>query len=647
MPAAYGHVERLDAFGTMTPMPEAATPVRRGRLRRVSLAVATAAVVLFAVAVAVPLGWTWWQGKHAQASLEDAMHALQDQDVARARGHVEDARVYADRAVASRHGTLGALWRHVPILATAADDAVRVSDALDDLTAVAEAGVAIYPQLTGDEGRLVTNGKVDLTTLAEVLDSFEEVQTRVADARASLSAVEADAPLIGAQIAELRDDGLAGLEPVEDGVDALAPLADVLPGMLGAEGRRDYLIAILNPAEQLYSGGTPLIFTPMSVREGRMEMGVPQDTATHGLAFLPRYWPKVPGNPFHRGRLRIGTSTFAPDWSVSGEEALRGWRSLRGKQMDGFIAIDVMALRDLVAITGPLEVPFYGEVGADNFVQTLIGSYDTLTDYRGRHRINQALVPIFRDRFFATGQFVEKVQALEAAADGRHFAVYLRDPAAQAAFSGLGLTGELSDTDHDYLGVFTQNAVPSKTDYWQSRTVTSDVRLAADGSAEVDVATQIHNDSSPYPFRGPDPREGYSTRFATLSVAHFLPRGARNVVARVDDRFFEPTVGDFYGRPFVRRTVAFKPQATHVFAVAYDVPRAAVVSDDELTYRLDVDPQGLVRPSAINVTVHLPAGYEVTELPEGWVRIDAETIGWGGSALIAQEAFEVALSLRG
>jgi hypothetical protein len=630
----------------MTPMPEAAAPFHRGHWRRISIALAVAAA-LVAVAIAVPLGWTWWQGRQAQSSLEQAMGALRDQDVDQARGHVEDARVYADRAVATRHGVMGAMWHHLPILATAADDVVRMADSVDDLTTVAETGVAIYPRLTGDEGRLVTNGKVHLATLAQVLDSFEDVQDRVAAARSSLSAVEADAPLIGGKLAEMRDEGLDGLEPVGRDLDALAPLADVLPGLLGAHGRRDYLIAILNPAEQLYSGGTPLTFTPMSVHNGTIEMGTPQDTATHGVAFQPRYWKKVPGNPFHRGRLRIGTATFAPDWSVSGEEALRAWRSLRTKSMDGLIAIDVMALRDLVEITGPLEVPFYGEVTADNFVQILIGNYDSIPDYRVRHQINQALVPIFRDRFFRTGHLVEKFQALRAAAEGRHFAVYLRRPAAQEAFSELGLTGELSDTKHDYLGVFTQNAVPSKTDYWQSRTVSSDVQLAADGSARVTATTQLHNDSTPYPFRGPDPREGYSTRFATLSIAHFLPRGANNVLARVDDELFEPTVGDFYGRPFVRRTVAFAPQATHEFAVAYDVPRAAVVSGDELTYRLDIDPQGLVRPSAIGVTVHLPPGYEVTSLPEGWAEIDAETIGWGGAALVDSPSFEITLSSAG
>ncbi len=31
------------------------------------------------------------------------------------------------------------------------------------------------------------------------------------------------------------------------------------------------------------------------------------------------------------------------------------------------------------------------------------------------------------------------------------------------------LAGDLSTTDHDYLGVFTQNINASKSDYWQKR----------------------------------------------------------------------------------------------------------------------------------------------------------------------------------
>jgi hypothetical protein len=117
----------------------------------------------------------------------------------------------------------------------------------------------------------------------------------------------------------------------------------------------------------------------------------------------------------------------------------------------------------------------------------------------------------------------------------------------------------------------------------------------------------------------------------------------------VDGQPVDLPLNDFYGRPFVRRTIDFRPQATHQLTVAYDVPRAAELVGDQLVYRLDVDPQGLVRPSAIAVMLHLPAGFTVDELPEGWGRLDEDTVGWGGPALVDSPAFEVTAStpLRG
>lgn len=628
----------------MSPMPLLFRRPAKGGPARRWLTIGGAVVALCVLVIAAPLAWSWWQGNRAQAALEDAYLAVLDHDNEAAAADVERARTHTDHAVAAREGVLGTMWRHLPVLSGAYADSVRMADSLDALTSIAEEGVALAPRLSGDTGSLVTDGQVDLDQLAEALDAVQRIEARVEDAERDLAAVEADSALLGWKIADMRDDGVEGMRPLRKALDTAAPLTDVLPDLLGADGRRDYLVAILNPAELLYSGGTPLTFTQLTVRDGRIDMGEPIDTATHGEEFRPRWWRKVKGNPFHRGRLRIGTATFAPDWSVSGEELVRAWRSLGHGSVDGVIAVDVMALRDLVAITGPLDVPYYGPVTADNFVPILIGNYDSIEDYRVRHQINQMLVPIFRDRLFSTGRFTEKFQALAANASGRHFAVYLRDPHAQSAFRDLGLTGELSDTEHDYLGVFTQNAVPSKTDYWQNRSVDSVVRLRADGSAEVTTTTTIHNDGTPYPFKGRDPRHGYSTRFATLSIAQFLPLGVEEVHADVDGDPVTVSLNDFFDRPFVRHTVAFKPQAEHELTTSYVVPRAAIVDGDTLDYRLDVDPQGMVRPSAISVELHPPEGYTVEKLPKHWVRLDDGAVGWGGPALVYSPRMRVRLT---
>ena len=242
-------------------------------------------------------------------------------------------------------------------------------------------------------------------------------------------------------------------------------------------------------------------------------------------------------------------------------------------------------------------------------------------------------MPLFVDRLLETGQLPDKVKVLVEAARGRHFAAYFRDEALQGALAGMAVTGDLSSTEHDYFGVFTQNVVPSKTDYWQSRKLRSDVRLRPDGSARVTLEVEIHNDSAPYTGTEPDYHHGYLTRWATLSIGSFLPRAADVSGVTVDGAPIAFNVGEYFGRPFVRHTIEFEPQQRHVLRLDYDVPAAAVLEDDGLTYRLDVDPQGMVRPEAVSTRVQFPEGFSIDALPDGWVASGERAATWSVDAL--------------
>jgi hypothetical protein len=62
----------------------------------------------------------------------------------------------------------------------------------------------------------------------------------------------------------------------------------------------------------------------------------------------------------------------------------------------------------------------------------------------------------------------------------------------------------------------------------------------------------------------------------------------------------------------------------------YTVPSAAVKNaDGTLTYVLDVDPQDLVYPEALTVSVTFPTGWTSTSLPHGW-RATSTGAHWAG-----------------
>ncbi|HXH77238.1 DUF4012 domain-containing protein [Nocardioides sp.] len=572
----------------------------------------------------------------ARTAIESGEEEAADAAVARARDHVDTVQVGVQ-------GPLGLLGQWLPVVGTSVRDVRHLGNALDAVTTVAELGAETYPEITGADSTFFTNGEVDIPTLRRLVANTTEAHQELADARSSLEDIEATGPG-AARLDTARDEALAQVIPIHDSLTATMPLVEQLPTILGAEGERKYLVAILNPAELRYSGGAPLTLTPITVLDGRVEFGEATDTESNTFAFQPRYWRKVKGNSFHNGRMRLVNATIPPSWPVAGEETLNAWRSLRGRNMAGLFVVDVIALARLAELTGPMEVPGYGRVDADNMVETLVGSYDRFTEVSERKAANRALVPLFMERLLQTGGLPDKVKILTEAARGRHFAAYFREDGFQETLGEMAVTGDLSETENDYLGVFTQNVGSSKTDYWQSRQVRSDVRLRPDGSARVALEVEIHNDTPPYAGAGPHYRQGYSTRYATLSVGNFLPRGSDVDAVSVDGAPIDFVVGNYFGRPFVRHTIAFDPQQRHTMRLEYDVPAAAVRDGKELTYSLDLDPQGMVRAQSVSATVHFPAGFEIDSLPEGWSASGPGSATWSVDAL--DESPRLALTAR-
>ncbi len=579
----------------------------------------------------------------ARADLEAAQTALAAGDVEAAGASVQSARRNADQVQDAMQGIGGDVWSRVPFVGEPVSDVRHLGNALDHLTTAAEVAVEVWPAINGEQATLFGDRSVDVPTLEALVGAVDDASTHLDAAQLELGQVDDSALGVGTRLAEARDEAIEVVSPLAASARRAKPLAEVLPRLFGADEDQTYLLALLNPSEQRFSGGAPLTLVPMEVADGRLTMGEARDTSDPDLYRVGR-WERVEGNPFHTGKLRLSTATFAPDWSVSGEELLRGWARRTGQEVDGLVAVDVVALADLLRITGPVDVPVYGQLDAGNFTQRMVGDYDTFPDNAARHRLNLAVVPVFAERLLSPGQGMDKITSLRDSARGRHFALWMRDPDVQAAVADIGLSGQLSDTSHDYVAVFNQNTNASKSDYWQRRSVTSDVRLREDGSAKVRLTVSIHNDSPPYAdLLYGDPRRGTPrTRWNGMTVGVFLPDGVTITGATAAGKQQGTGVFDYYGRPYKLLRLTLPPGETREAVLEYDVPAAAAApADGTLTYRLDVTPQGLVTPEALSVTVRWPQGYDVAELPEGWTRTGPGVASYVDPALATQPRFSL------
>jgi hypothetical protein len=574
------------------------------------------------VLLALPLRGLASDSRNAESELRRSVEALKSGNLRVARRHQVAAQRYADEASETSEGLGARVWSWVPVVGGGVRDARHLVAAMAASTSAVGGAVEVYPQVMSDDGGLVEDRNIDLGLLDSVLKEADRVGGELVSARDELAQVEGDAPFLGAQIRDARDRAQRQIDPAAAKFERFQPMMDGLPDVLGASGPRSYMVMISNPAELRYSGGAVLTGTRVTARDGRIRVeeagSLTELPETRGLS-----WPKVEGNVFHRNgeALPLQNATLNPNWSISGEEFLRGLQVASGADHDGLIVVDAQALARLLAVTNPIEHAVYGTLTADNFVKTVSGSYDTYPDVEQRRANNQLLASAFTDRLLDGGDFVDKFLALGQAAGAREFAMYLRPEGEQRMIEELGVSGDLHQGGSgDYFSAQSQNTNISKVDYYQRRDVTSNVRLRADGSAEVDLQIVVHNDTPPYVGPEPDPRiRSYQTRWAGLSLAAFLPERMHLESMSLDGKQVPtPHVGRTGTQSFVRQSFTLAPGASATMRMRYTVPDAARVSGDELVYSLSVDPQGLVTPAALDVSVRVPKGYAAQHLPEGW-----------------------------
>ena len=598
-----------------------------------------ALLVLGLLLLALPFRGVEAHAQAAQEELDAAVDELRAGELEAADTHIARARTEVDEVTGVTDGFGAKVWSVVPVAGSGVRDVRRLGTAVDEVTSALEVVSELHPQLTGEAATLFTEESgIDLDTLDRVLAGIDEMTAHLAAAEAELTGIDGTAPVVGDTVAQARDDALAQVEPATETLQDMDPLLATLPSILGAEDKKRYVVAMLNPAEIRYSGGAALAFSPIMLDQGRFSRGVVTDQGIRSPAFRPIQWEHVEGNPFVSPyRQRITHANLAPSWQVSGEEMLRAWTRIKKWEADGLIALDVVAISRLLEVTGPLQVPGVGEVGADEVVELTIGSYDQYDDEQTaqRRRINRALIPAFVDRLFAGVDLIDTIRALADAADQRHFALYFRDTPAQDAAAQIGFDGDLSQTDQDYIGVFTQNLVGAKSDYYQRKRLQSEVEVAKDGSAHVVLTADIENTATA--ILGDD-KSGYNTRWITMDVAAFLPREVKVTRASLGGEPFRPELGDYFGRPFFKRPYQLGPGETVRLVVEYDVPAAApqesgAETKGALAYGLAIDRHPTVTPEQLSVRVRWPAGYAPSDLPEGWEATGRRTAGFDTEAL--------------
>jgi len=292
-------------------------------------------------------------------------------------------------------------------------------------------------------------------------------------------------------------DSKLDLATVNTGLSTLRADEPALRELLGATGKRSYLVLQQDPAELRATGGFIGSVGFLGFDHGKMAPFMPVDSYAIDWDVYGRSLLGPPGTKthvddpaplqeaFHLPSWELRDSNWSPDFPTAARQAEFFLAKERGIQVDGVIAIDPYLIASLLKIVGPVTVPETGDVvNADNFFLTTLKQVQLNKVTSHKTFLSQAAKAILpKVLSMPTSKWPAALQALASGCSGRSLQAYFHDAGVQKLISRYGCTGEVLPLAGDGAMINASNLGANKDDFWLSRSYALEIAMNSDGSA--------------------------------------------------------------------------------------------------------------------------------------------------------------------
>ncbi|WP_165788996.1 DUF4012 domain-containing protein [Cryobacterium zongtaii] len=416
--------------------------------------------------------------------------------------------------------------------------------------------VDAVPPLMEIVGDFVNDG---LTTTEGALNTalFEAAIPRIDVAAATIEAAVASVDAIDTSntISQVTDaqatlaEQLNTLSPVMKQAQEILPI--VAPA-LGSEAPRTYLILFQNNAELRSLGGIPGSIVPLTLADGAISLGEQLGKDDFPAYEEPVVTPPPGVTELYRDAFAtsILNSTVRPDFASGAEVARTLWEKYVGTKIDGVIAIDPVALSYILRAGEPIQLPTGDVMTGDNAVSLLVnevylrypGETEASRDEQGAYFAG-VIDGLFRSVMGGGLDLTVLGSGVVQAVEERRLLLWSANEAETALIDLADLSGSLpkSDASTDRIGLYTQDAIGSKMDYYLDQNVTfSQASCRADGRENYRVSVNNTNlltedqvDDLTFYIVG-DGSEGVTPGDIRIDLFAYAPPGAEIVGLSVD-----------------------------------------------------------------------------------------------------------------
>ncbi len=516
----------------------------------------------------------------------------------------------------------------------------------------AEAGALISKAVADLPGGLASlapgGGGIQVDRLAPLTQAVVQADGAVADA---LSTVQQspDSLVLGpvSQARGLLEEELGTMHA------ALASGSSILQGLpkfLGTIGTKRYFFAAQDPAELRGTGGVMGAYSILTVRNGRFSFSPfrpIQSIPIPPLSSVPPPSAEYAANynQFRGGERFWLAINLTPDFPTAAQAILNSYAVAVGDQLDGVILVDPFALQALLRIVGPTAIPDLGKrVTPANVVSlTTNEAFSLFPDAATRKRVLGSVASgVFQRFIHGPKPGLPDLKILATTMAEGHVLVFSTDPTMQQGLSSTGVGGALPLPQGDFLSVIENSAGENKVDFYQDRSVTYAVQLAAGGSAGATTDVRLTNNAptkgEPTYVIGPHP--GYSKVGESVQLMNiYAGAGSRLTSARRDGSPVKLWAGSELGQPFYQDYFGTPSGGTSDLSLSLSLPHVWEPTGAGGVYDLTFLNQTTIRPTTLRIQVVVPPGMHIVTASQGMTVQGGQAV-WSGTPSHRME-FEV------
>jgi hypothetical protein len=455
---------------------------------------------------------------------------------------------------------------------------------------------------------LLDNGRINYGPVAALEEPLAELAQGLDALRDRLNARLSGwlLPFVWDEIADLaaRADELAGV------ASRAATAARLAGPMLGSEGRRTYLVLLINNAELRGAGGILSAIGTLSIEAGDLRLG--RFFYYVDLVTKPPQRVRSPRDFVRRfGRYRANTTvwvnaTASPDVPEVARVAARLFELRTGIVTDGTLIVDPRGIAALMPPGASVAAPGGSNrrLAATDLPSYIYSeSYSELGNQNARRRAILDLgTAAFRTILRRGLPDLDSLRPVGSAISGGHIRLVSFKEDEAAALTDLGVTGDLTSDAADSGLVTIQNFGADKLDFWIKRDLFHDCSIRV-GSAVCTTRVALTNEA-PEGLSRYVVQEKRSYAFYRGYLETYVPAAAELTGVTLDGRparFYQEQED---GRKSLGTYVSIPRSERISLAVSYELP----LTDD--SYSLEISPQPLAHDARVSISL---------ELPEDWV----------------------------